>query len=126
MKQKQIILPSWIKSVEERAALRILRLQGNVDMNAVVQIEQFAAKKREEKGFEYKQLLLDFEEVSYIDTSVVASLLKTMCIYKHAHHKMGIINLGEEPRSMFEITKLDKVFFFYDTEAQAIQALEAE
>ena len=125
MKQKEIALPQWIKAVEERSGLRILRLQGRVDMTAVAVIQQFAEKRRMEKGFEYKQLLMDFADVSYIDTSVVAVLLKTMCLYKQAHHKLGIINLGEEPRSMFEIAKVDKLFFFYPSEAEAIQVLEA-
>ena len=126
MKQKQITLPPWIKAVEERRALRILRVQGRVDMTVVAHMEKFSEKMRNEKGFEHKQLLLDFADVSYIDTSVVAVLLKTMGVYKKTHHKLGIINLGEEPRNMLEITKVDKLFILYENEAQAVQALEAE
>ena len=118
--------PAWIKSIEERKTLRILRVKGRIDVAALGESSsQRALQARQQKGFEYKHLLLDFADVTYIDSSAVAALLLTLRDYQKAHHKLGVINLGEEPRNMLQIAKVDRLFLSYETEAQALKDLES-
>ena len=124
--KKPLQFPPWIKSIEERNTLRILRLRGGLNINTIQKHIQFITELRKQKGFEFKDMLLDLADVNYIDSATIAALVEALHDYKKAHHRMGIVNLHGEPLSMLQITKIDKLISLYETEAQAIQDLETK
>jgi len=121
----QTRLPKWIKGVEERKTIKIYRLQGEIDAHAVTTLQKFSAFARNQKGYEYKHILLDFANVASIDSSAVAALIKELHIYKKMYQKFAIMNLAEGPNYMIRLAKVMHLFPSYESEEQAIQDLEA-
>lgn len=115
--------PSSILMDEERETTRIIRLQGPIDMTTVAELELFQKKWVDQKGFQYKHVLLDFEKVTHTDSATVAALIVATSALKKEHHKLGVINLGEKLRSMFEIFKANKLVFSFPSESEAIKKL---
>jgi anti-anti-sigma factor len=123
----QIPLPSIFRAIEETEKIRTIRFQGSVDISQVSDVEQFIKKFRAQEGFEYKHLLFDFSEVSFIDSAAIAAILKTLRDYKKKNHRMVIVNANAESRNqdIFEVYKVDQVVHFHQTEAEAIKDLES-
>ena len=122
--KKEVALPPSLKSIEERPLLRIIRFKGSLDIGAVIQIQAWIPNFRNQKSFSFKNLLMDFQDVPYADSSAVSQLVKTMFDYKKANHRVGIINLQEGPRNIVEILKVDKLLRIYPTEDEAVRDLE--
>jgi anti-anti-sigma factor len=117
-------LPTWLKKVEELKKIRIVRMKGVLNAFAVTLIEKLDARARKQKGYEFKHVLLDFEDVTSMDSSAVAGLLKALAEYKKTHQKLAIVNLKEAPRHMLRLAKVSHLFPSYATEAQAVKDLE--
>jgi anti-anti-sigma factor len=126
--ENKVSLPSALKSIEETEEIRIIRLKGSVDFSTVDEIGQFIEKFRAQKEFQYKHLLLDLSEITFVDSSAVARVIKTMLDYKKANHRMVIVNPSSDTRnkSMLEVYKVDKLVHLYHTEAEAIKDLKKE
>jgi anti-anti-sigma factor len=114
------------KEIVEKENYRIIRMKGSFDIMNDVEVEGFIKKFRSQRNFQFKHLILDFQEATFLDTSAVALIVKTMSDYKKSHHKLGIINLDEESRNkkMLELYKVDKLLIIYPSEAAAIEDLE--
>jgi CheY-like chemotaxis protein len=70
--------------------------------------------------------VLNFSEITYIDSSGIGALV-TLCSGGSAPNGQVVLsNLPEKVREILTITKLDKVFEIYDSEAAAIFALYGE
>lgn len=115
--------PSSIWRIEDRAAIRIIRLQGPTDMETVAELESFWKKMEGQKNFRHKDILLDFEKVTHTDSATVAALINATAILKKEHHKLGMINLGEKLSSLFEIFQVNNLVYFFPTEADALKQL---
>jgi anti-anti-sigma factor len=122
--KKQISLPASIKAIEEQKKVRIIRFKGPLDTTTLNEVDQFREKFRRHKDFKFKHLLLDFENVTRIDSSTVAEVITVMSDIRNSHHKMGIVNLSQKFQNWFEILKADKLVPFYGTELGAIRDLE--
>lgn len=112
--------PGAILALEEFPGYRIARLQGPIDATSGNDIRQFQEKTRGLKNFQTKHLLLDFKEVTHIDTATIAGVIKTTAELKASHHKLGIINLDKKFYDMLEVLKADVEFFSYPNEEAAI------
>lgn len=124
MNDRSVPLPPSIKAIEERKTLRTIRLQGRIDVRGAEALQQFIPLFRKQPGFTFKNMILDFKDVTYTDSAGVAQLVKSWFDYKRAEHRVGLVNLGEGPRSMLEVMKLDKVIRIYPDEAAAVRDLE--
>ncbi len=118
-------LPPAIKTVEEAGEFRIIRFQGSLDIASVSLLEEHVRKIKAEKSFQYKNVLLDFAEVDYIDSSAIAMVVRCVSDYKKSHHRMGILNLRSEPLNMLEITRVDQLIRVYPTYEEAARDLSA-
>ena len=88
LEKEQTLVPEWIKAVEELKKIRVIRFKGDIDALAVARLEQFSVLTRQQKGYEFKHVLLDFSEVNSIDSATVAALLKALRDYKKTHQKL--------------------------------------
>ncbi len=115
--------PFFISSIEEKGKVRILRLKGDIGMSAAPEIMKFKKKIQNRPDFEYKNILVDFKNVTHIDTAAIAEIIAVISELKKSHHKLGVINLNEGFRSELQILKVDKLVVEYPTELDAIKAL---
>lgn len=67
-----------------------------------------------------KKIIIDFTAVSYIDSSGLATLIELLQRLKKIDGKFRIFGLSSKVKSVFEITKLSKLFEIFDTEEDAL------
>lgn len=66
-----------------------------------------------------KNIVLDFSEVDFIDSSCLGALIALTRKIRAEKGDIRIAALKEEVRSIFQITRLDKIFQIFDTVDQA-------
>lgn len=70
-----------------------------------------------------KKIVVDLEKVSYVDSSGLATLVEMLKKARAAGGALGLAGMSDKIRSLFEITKLDRLFSVYPNRAKAIAAL---
>jgi anti-anti-sigma factor len=69
-----------------------------------------------------EQVVINLQDVSYMDSSGVGTLVAMFRRISSYNGKMSLCNVAPRVRGLFEITKLDKFFAIYDSEEEALQA----
>lgn len=104
--------------IEEIADGFIVRPVGHIDLRCGA---LFRAQIGEVQRRNPARLVIDFTEVSYIDTSAVATLVEAMQVARQGSGILVLCGLREPVRSVFEIVRLDNaVFTIVETTDQAI------
>src|SRR6202035_799710 len=69
-----------------------------------------------------KNIIVNFAEVTTIDSSGVGELVSSYTTVKNRGAKLKLVNLHAKVRDVLHITQLIKVFDVYDTEDEAIRS----
>ena len=69
-----------------------------------------------------KKILLNLENISYIDSSGIGELVSGFTSVKNAGGELKLLNLTKKVHDLLQITKLYTVFDIWDNEASAISA----
>ena len=112
---------NYLRKVEEAGDLIIERLQGAIDAATIPVIEE-GLKGRIEKYLD-KNILLDFKDVTHVDSATLAALIILLDQLQCHHRRLGIINPHPELMSYLAIEKIDKLVRVYEDEAQAVADL---
>lgn len=67
-------------------------------------------------------LVLDFQQVNFIDSSCLGALVSLAKKMREKNGDMKIARMSDDVRSIFQITRLDRVFDVYDKLEEAIEA----
>jgi ABC-type transporter Mla MlaB component len=118
--------PLSISSVEDYPTLRIIRLRGPIDQTTVSEIEKFRKWVGKHPGFKKKHTLLDFKNVTRMDTAAVAEIMQAVSELKGSHHRVGVIHLTEMYRDMLRVLRVDAWLVFYGNESEALDDLKAK
>jgi len=116
-------LPSFVEVAEEGKNIRIVRLKGPIDMLTIPGIEKFVRVARRKKRISKKNILIDFKNVTHVDSSTIAMLLEAISELKHEKYRLILINLTKQLKSLLEILKIERQFYICDSEEKAIQEL---
>jgi anti-sigma B factor antagonist len=99
----------------------LLKLAGEVDLHYSPKVrEQILASLKDGRP-----LLIDLAEVSYIDSSGIASLVEGFQTAKTAKLRYGLLNISDTVLQVLTLTRLDKIFSLYtsmDTFRSELQA----
>ncbi len=68
-------------------------------------------------------LILDLEGVDFIDSSGLAALVSGLKSTREVGGSLKLVGLNENTMKVFKLTRLDRVFTFYDQLDQAISDL---
>lgn len=91
-------------------------------MNPVVKVIQPAGILDSAKGSEFRQeigelvenganiLLIDFQDVTFMDSSGLGALVLALKTVRAAGGKLFICSINEQVRMLFELTSMDRVF----------------
>lgn len=71
-----------------------------------------------------KKIVVNLEKVSYIDSSGLATLVEILKRAKAQGGCLGLAGMTDKVRSLFEITKLDKLFLIYSGRQEAVDAVK--
>ncbi|HEV2206883.1 MAG TPA: STAS domain-containing protein [Candidatus Acidoferrales bacterium] len=69
-----------------------------------------------------KKIVLNMQNVSYIDSAGLGTLVATFHSAKSQGATLKLANLGAKFREVLQVTKLMTVFDTYDSEAAAVQS----
>jgi len=67
-------------------------------------------------------LLIDLGEVDFIDSSGLGTLVSCLNSLKKAGGKLKICDIQENPRQVFEMTRLDRVFEIFYGRDEALES----
>lgn len=103
----------------ESNGFTIVSISGEVDLNSSPQMRKLFDDLIAKKA---SKIIVNFKKVSYIDSSGLATLIEMMQRLKKNQGLMCLVEMSDKIRSLFEITKLDKLFKIYRTQEEALTA----
>ena len=65
-------------------------------------------------------ILLNLQEVPYMDSTAIGELVSVFITVRNHHGKLKLVNLTDRTRELFEISRLVGVFELFDNEAAAL------
>ncbi|OIO38752.1 MAG: hypothetical protein AUJ72_01930 [Candidatus Omnitrophica bacterium CG1_02_46_14] len=104
-----------VKSYEQDG-VSVFQVNGEINISTSSDL-----RKLFEKEFK-KKMVIDFEKVSYIDSSGLATLVEVLKRTKTQGGSLGLAAMSDKVKSLFEITKLDKLFSIFQNQKDAITA----
>ncbi|PIU41914.1 MAG: anti-sigma factor antagonist [Candidatus Omnitrophica bacterium CG07_land_8_20_14_0_80_42_15] len=102
---------------EDKNGIIICYLEGELNLNTAPQLKKAFEKLISEKQ---KKIVINFTDLSYIDSSGLATLVEIFKKLRAYGGVMKLVNLSTKIKSLFEITKLEKLFEIIDNEEKAI------
>jgi len=102
---------------EDKNNVRICYINGEIDINTAPQIKKIFDKMLAEK---VPKIVINFKDVSYVDSSGLATLVEMLKNIRGYGGKLKLSNLSSKIKSLFEMTKLDKLFDMCIDEDEAI------
>ncbi len=108
-----------VKAVRREGDATVVSLQGEIDMHHTPGVQRALSQAYEDKP---SRLVVNLEEVTYMDSSGIGTLVETLRKVKGYRGKLVLCGLTERVHSVFEITKLDQFFTIVGTEAEALSA----
>jgi anti-sigma B factor antagonist len=104
---------------ETKNGLMICRVEGEIDINTSPDIKKAFEKivtKKEPK------VVVNLSKVTYVDSSGLATLVEILKNMRSYGGRLKLTNLSPKIRSLFEITKLEKLFDITAEEEEAVSA----
>ena len=106
-----------IKDVRSEGDAVVVALGGEIDLHQAPTVHETLITACAGKP---KCLVINLEAVSYMDSSGIGTLVEVFRRVKAYDGRLALCRINSRVRSLFEITKLDKFFAIYDTEAEAL------
>jgi anti-sigma B factor antagonist len=103
---------------EDKNGIMVCYVDGEVNLNTSPQLKKAFDKIVETKA---KKVVINFGSVSYIDSSGLATIVE---IFKKLRAYGGALKLSDmssKIKSLFEITKLEKLFDIVEKEEDALK-----
>jgi len=94
----------------------VIRLEGRLDARAVEDI------KSEFRKISDSLVLMNFADVSFIDSSGLGLVVSTFRRVRENEGNLSLCCLSPQVRTIFELTRLHRVFDIYETEELALAA----
>ena len=106
-----------VKSFEKEGVL-VFQVNGEINISTSPEL-----KKQFEKQ-PSKKVVVDLEKVSYIDSSGLATLVEILKRTKSQGGSLGLSGMSDKVKSLFEITKLDKLFLIFVNQDEAVSRVK--
>ena len=103
--------------MKTRGDITICAIEGEVDINSSPEIRKSFDKILSK---EMPKIVINLVGVTYVDSSGLATLVEILKRMKSYGGKMKLTNVSPKIKSLFEITKLDKLFEIMPDEESAI------
>lgn len=106
-----------VKAVKDSVAS--LQLKGRFDAH---EVEPVQAWMHEQISQGNAKLIINLEGVNFIDSTALSTLVRGMKNCREKNGDLHLCALQQSVRVIFELTRLDKAFDIFATEAEALQA----
>jgi len=101
---------------EDKSGIRVCVVEGDIDINTSPQAKKLFDKVIKDKS---AKVLINLEKVEYIDSSGLATLVEILKNIKGYGGRLKLASLSNKVKSLFEITKLEKLFDISDSQDEA-------
>ncbi len=98
----------------EKEGVQVFMVTGEINISTSPEL------KRQFEKQPSKKVVVDLEKVTYIDSSGLATLVEILKKTKTQGGSLGLSGLSDKVKSLFEITKLDKLFQVHKTQDEAV------
>lgn len=106
-----------IKSIHYQDTVPIIYLAGTLEIGKQAVLKEELLKNVKSKS---QKMVLHFGDVEFIDSACLGALIGFLRELRKAGGDIGIVALQDEVYSIFQITRMDKVFRIFDTIEEAI------
>ena len=104
--------------ISEQQGASVVTFTGEVDLESSPAAREILLKCLESTS----KVIVDLSEVSYIDSSGVASLVEALQAAKKNGSQFAMAAVSEPTRRVLELARLDKVFTLYDSVDEGLNA----
>lgn len=116
-------MPDQDQSIAVRTDLAegvtVVRPMGDVDMSRSPELRTALRSAQESSP---RKLVVDLDEVGYMDSSGLATLVEAMRKAKSASTSMVLCSMNDKVRAIFEIARLNQFFTIVDDLDSALRA----
>lgn len=99
----------------------VCSINGDIDINSSPDVRKTFTELTQDKE---KKIVVNLKDVSYVDSSGLATLVEALKKTKNYGGKIKLSNLTDKVKGLFEITKLEKIFDIYDTQEDAMNTFK--
>lgn len=103
--------------IESKSGLSVCHVEGEIDINSSPAIKKSFDRLLSSKT---PKIIVNFSKVTYVDSSGLATLVEILKNMRSYGGRLRLTNLSSKIKSLFEITKLDKLFEIIADEQDAI------
>jgi anti-sigma B factor antagonist len=100
----------------------LLALSGEIDLHTSPKLREALQGLLKEKT---ARLLVDLAEVSYMDSSALATLIEYLRDSSSYAGKLALCNLQPRVKVVFELVRLNELFRIFPTREEALAELQA-
>ena len=104
--------------ISEQQGASVVTFTGEVDLESSPAAREVLLKCLESTS----KVIVDLSEVSYIDSSGVASLVEALQAAKKNGSQFALAAVSEPTRRVLELARLDKVFTLHDSVDEGLNA----
>ena len=104
-----------IKELENNTV--ILKLDGDIDVYTSSDLKDSIFSQIE---FGAKKIIVDMEDVYYIDSSGIGVFISALGAFKKVNGKICFVKVTEPVKKVFELTKITSFFPIFTSETEAI------
>ncbi len=102
----------------ETDGITVLQVDGEINISTSPELKKLFEKQTARK------VIVDLEKVSYVDSSGLATLVDMLKRTKTASGSLVLSGMPDKIKSLFEITKLDKLFQIFPARQEAVNRLK--
>jgi len=106
-------------TINDRDGVTVCGIEGEIDINTAPQFKKAFDRVIKDKK---EKIVINMAKVEYIDSSGLATLVELLKNFRKISAKLKLTNLSSKVMSLFEITKLEKLFDISPTEEEAVKA----
>ena len=103
--------------MENKNGLTVCHVEGEIDINSSPGIKKSFDKLLSSKT---AKIIVNLSKVTYVDSSGLATLVEILKNMRSYGGRLKLTNLSSKIKSLFEITKLEKLFEIMADEEEAI------
>ena len=107
-----------IENIESRSEVMIVRMSGALE----VSLQQTLKDRLMQIAREQNDLVLDFSKVTFIDSSCLGALVALTKTLRSERGDVKLANLSDDVQSIFQITRLNKIFEIFADTDQAVES----
>ena len=103
--------------IEAKNGLTVCCVEGEIDINTSPNVKKSFDKLI---GAKTPKIVINLSKVTYVDSSGLATLVEILKNMRSYGGRLRLTNLSSKVKSLFEITKLEKLFEIMADEQDAI------